>query len=163
MTNSTGTVNVLVYFTPAGATASSVVAVLPVTVRPARAITSMVLDKSSDVISTESANQFNETTFKVTLKDQLGDPIEGEIEIVSNVKNLPNGATAVPVVGAVEGADGEYTFTVTGSAPERYSPSGRPAVTIESVINTILSFPLHLSAILTASGATWRKSQIISP
>ena len=116
MTNSTGTVNVLVYFTPAGATASTVVAVLPVTVRPARAITSLVLDKNSDVISTESANNFNETTFKVTLKDQLGDPIAGDIEITSNLKNLPNGATAVPVVSAVEGADGEYTFTVTGSA-----------------------------------------------
>lgn len=116
MTNSTGTVNILVYFTPAGATASNVVAVLPVTVRPARAITSMVLDKNSDVISTESANKFNETTFKVTLKDQLGDPIAGDIEITSNLKNLPNGATAVPVVSAVEGADGEYTFTVTASA-----------------------------------------------
>jgi len=115
MTNNTGTVNVLVYFTPAGATASNVVAVLPVTVRPARAITTMTLDKNSDVISTESANKFNETTFKVTLKDQLGDPIAGDIEITSNLKNLPNGATAVPVVGAVEGADGEYTFTVTGS------------------------------------------------
>ena len=115
MTNSTGTVNVLVYFTPAGSTSSSVVAVLPVTVRPARAISTMTLDKTSDVISTESGNGFNETTFKVVLKDQLGDPIAGEIEIVSNLKNLPNGATAVPVVGAVEGEDGEYTFTVTGS------------------------------------------------
>ena len=116
MTNSTGTVNVLVYFTPAGTTVSNVVAVLPVTVRPARTITSMTLDKNSDVISTESANKFNETTFKVILKDQLGDPIAGDIEITSNLKNLPNGATAIPVVGAVEGADGEYTFTVTGSA-----------------------------------------------
>lgn len=116
MTNSTGTVNVLVYFTPAGTTVSNVVAVLPVTVRPARTITSMTLDKNSDVISTESANKFNETTFKVILKDQLGDPIAGDIEITSNLKNLPNGATAIPVVGAVEGADGEYTFTVTGNA-----------------------------------------------
>jgi len=115
MTNSTGTVNVLVYFTPAGNTTSTVVAVLPVTVRPARTVSSLVLDKNSDVISTESGNGFNETTFKVTLKDQLGDPIEGEIEITSNLKNLPNGATAAPVVSAVEGADGEYTFTVTGS------------------------------------------------
>ncbi len=115
MTNSTGSVNVLVYFTPAGATASNVVAVLPITVRPARAITSMALDKNSDVISTESANNFNQTTFKVTLKDQLGDPIVGDIEITSNLKNLPNGATAIPIVSAVEGADGEYTFTVTGS------------------------------------------------
>ena len=115
MTNNTGTVNVLVYFTPAGSTASTVVAVLPVTVRPARTITTMALDKNSDVISTESGNGFNETTFKVTLKDQLGDPIAGEIEITSNLKNLPNGVTAVPSIGAVEGADGEYTFTVTGS------------------------------------------------
>ena len=74
------------------------------------------MDKNSDVISTEAANKFNETTFKVTLKDQLGDPIAGDIEITSNLKNLPNGATAIPVVGAVEGADGEYTFTITGSA-----------------------------------------------
>lgn len=116
MTNSTGTVNVLVYFTPAGSTTSTVVAVLPVVVRPARAINSMVLDKNSDVISTESGNGFNETTFKVTLKDQLGDPIEGELEITSNLKNLPNGVVSIPVIGAVEGADGEYTFTVTGSA-----------------------------------------------
>ena len=116
MTNSTGTVNILVYFTPAGTTASNVVAVIPVTVRPARTITSITLDKNSDVISTEAANKFNETTFKVTLKDQLGDPIAGDIEITSNLKNLPNGATAIPVVGAVEGADGEYTFTITGSA-----------------------------------------------
>ncbi len=115
MTNSTGTVNVLVYFTPAGSTASNVVAVLPVTVRPARAITTMTLDKNSDVISTESENNFNQATFKVTLKDQLGDPIAGEIEISSNLKSLPNGATAAPVVGTIEGADGEYTFTVTGS------------------------------------------------
>lgn len=115
MTNSTGTVNVLVYFTPAGTTASTVVAVLPITVRPARTVSSLVLDKNSDVISTESGNGFNETTFKVTLKDQLGDPIAGDIEITSNLKNLPNGATAAPVIGAVEGEDGEYTFTVTGS------------------------------------------------
>ena len=115
MTNSTGTVNVLVYFTPAGSNASMVVAVLPVTVRPARAVSSMTLDKNSDVISTESGNGFNETTFKVTLKDQLGDLIAGDIEITSNLKSLPNGATAAPVVSAVEGADGEYTFTVTGS------------------------------------------------
>lgn len=116
MTNSTGTVNILVYFTPAGTTTSSVVAVLPVTVRPARTVTSLTLDKNSDVISTEAGNGFNETTFQVTLKDQLGDPIAGDIEITSNLKNLPNGATAVPVIGAVEGADGEYSFTVTGSA-----------------------------------------------
>lgn len=122
MTNSTGTVNVLVYFTPAGNTTSTVVAVLPVTVRPARTVSSLVLDKSSEIISTESGNGFNEATFKVTLKDQLGDPIEGEIEITSNLKNLPNGATAAPVVGAVEGADGEYTFTITGSAENL--PSG---------------------------------------
>ena len=115
MTNSTGTVNILVYFTPAGSTASTVVAVLPVTVRPARAISSLTLDKNSDVISTEAGNNFNQTTFKVTLKDQLGDLIEGDIEITSNIKNLPNGATAIPVIGAVEGADGEYTFTITGS------------------------------------------------
>ena len=116
MTNSTGNVNVLVYFTPAGANAGTVVAVLPVTVRPERAITSLTLDKSSDVISTESGNGFNETTFKVTLKDQLGDPIEGDIEISSNLKTLPNGATAAPVVSAVEGSEGVYTFTVTGDA-----------------------------------------------
>lgn len=122
MTNSTGTVNVLVYFTPAGSNSSTVVAVLPVTVRPARAISSMVLDKNSDVISTESGNGFNETSFKVTLKDQLGDPIAGDIEITSNLKTLPNGATAAPVIGAVEGADGEYTFTVTGSTENL--PSG---------------------------------------
>ncbi|MBR6643141.1 MAG: Ig-like domain-containing protein [Lachnospiraceae bacterium] len=122
MTNNTGTVNVLVYFTPAGNTTSTVIAVIPVTVRPARTVSSLVLDKSSDVISTESGNGFNETTFKVTLKDQLGDPIEGEIEITSNVKNLPNGATAAPVVSAVEGADGEYSFTVTGS--QENLPSG---------------------------------------
>lgn len=115
MTNSTGSVNVLVYFTPADSTTASVVAVLPITVRPARAISTMTLDKNSDVISTESGNGFNETTFKVTLKDQLGDLIEGDIEITSNLKTLPNGATSAPVVGAVEGADGEYTFTVTGS------------------------------------------------
>ncbi len=115
MTNSTGTVNVLVYFTPANSSTASVVAVLPVTVRPARAISTMTLDKNSDIISTESGNGFNETTFKVTLKDQLGDLIEGEIEITSNLKNLPNGVTATPVISAVEGADGEYTFTVTGS------------------------------------------------
>ena len=122
MTNSTGTVNVLVYFTPAGGTTSSVVAVLPVTVRPARAISSLSLDKNSDIISTESGNGFNETTFKVTLKDQLGDLIEGDIEITSNLKNLPNGVTATPVISAVEGADGEYTFTVTGSTENL--PSG---------------------------------------
>ena len=115
MTNSTGTVNVLVYFTPTGSTASTVVAVLPVTVRAARAINTLTLDKNSDVISTESGDGFNEATFKVTLKDQLGDPIEGEIEISSNLKNLPNGVTATPVISAVEGADGEYTFKVTGS------------------------------------------------
>ena len=115
MTNTTGTVNVLVYFTPAGANSASVVAVLPVTVRPARAINSITLDKSSDIISTESGNGFNQTTFKVTLKDQLGDPIAGELEITSNLKNLPNGVTAIPDISAVEGADGEYTFTVTGS------------------------------------------------
>ncbi|MBP3578755.1 MAG: Ig-like domain-containing protein [Lachnospiraceae bacterium] len=122
MTNSTGTVNVLVYFTPAGSNISSVVAVLPVTVRPARAISSLTLDKNSDIISTESGNGFNETTFKVTLKDQLGDLIEGDIEITSNLKNLPNGVTATPVISAVEGADGEYTFTVTGS--QENLPSG---------------------------------------
>ena len=115
MTNNTGTVNVLVYFTPAGNTTSTVVAVLPVTVRPARTVTSLTLDKTSDVISTESGNGFNETTFKVILKDQLGDPIEGDIEITSNLKNLPNGVASIPVIGPVEGADGEYTFTVTGS------------------------------------------------
>lgn len=122
MTNSTGTVNVLVYFTAAGSNSSTVVAVLPVTVRPARAISSMMIDKNSDVISTESGNGFNETTFKVTLKDQLGDLIAGDIEITSNLKTLPNGATAAPTIGAVEGADGEYTFTVTGSAENL--PSG---------------------------------------
>ena len=122
MTNNTGTVNVLVYFTPAGSNASTVVAVLPVTVRAARAVNSLTLDKSSDVISTESGNGFNQTTFKVTLKDQLGDLIAGDIEITSNLKTLPNGATAAPVVSAVEGANGEYTFTVTGSAENL--PSG---------------------------------------
>ena len=122
MTNSTGTVNILVYFTPAGSNTASVVAVLPVTVRPARAISSIALDKNSEIISTESGNGFNETTFKVTLKDQLGDFIEGDIEITSNLKNLPNGVTATPAIGAVEGADGEYTFTVTGSAENL--PSG---------------------------------------
>ena len=122
MTNSTGTVNVLIYFTPAGSNTSSVVAVLPVTVRPARAINTLTLDKSSDVISTESGNGFNEATFKVTLKDQLGDLIAGDIEITSNLKTLPNGATAAPVVSAVEGSDGEYTFTVTGSTENL--PSG---------------------------------------
>lgn len=122
MTNSTGTVNVLVYFTPAGSSTSTVVAVLPVTVRPARAVSSLTLDKASDVISTESGNGFNETTFKVTLKDQLGDLIAGDIEITSNLKSLPNGATAAPVISAVEGADGEYTFTVTGS--KENLPSG---------------------------------------
>lgn len=122
MTNSTGTVNILVYFTPAGSNSASVVAVLPVTVRPARAISSIALDKNSEIISTESGNGFNETTFKVTLKDQLGDFIEGDIEITSNLKNLPNGVTATPAIGAVEGADGEYTFTVTGSAENL--PSG---------------------------------------
>lgn len=122
MTNSTGTVNVLVYFTAAGSNSSTVVAVLPVTVRAARAISSMTLDKNSDVISTEAGNGFNETTFKVTLKDQLGDLIAGDIEITSNLTTLPNGATATPVIGAVEGSDGEYTFTVTGSAENL--PSG---------------------------------------
>lgn len=122
MTNSTGTVNVLVYFTPTGTNLSNVVAVLPVTVRPARAISNLTLDKASDVISTEAGNGFNETTFKVTLKDQLGDPIEGQIEITSNIKTLPNGATAIPTVSAVEGSDGEYTFKVTGSTENL--PSG---------------------------------------
>ncbi len=122
MTNSTGTVNVLVYFTPAGNSTSTVVAVLPVTVRPARTVSSLTLDKNSDVISTESGKGFNETTFKVTLKDQLGDPIEGEIEITSNLKNLPNGVTAVPAISAIEGENGEYTFTITGSAENL--PSG---------------------------------------
>lgn len=122
MTNSTGAVNVLVYFTPAGSNTSSVVAVVPVTVRPARTITSLTLDKASDVISTESGNGFNETTFKVTLKDQLGDLIEGNIDISCNIKTLPNGASAAPVIGAVEGSNGEYTFTVTGSAENL--PSG---------------------------------------
>ena len=115
MTNSTGTVNVLVYFTPAGASTGTVIAVVPVTVRAARAITSMTLDKTSDVISTEAGNGFNETTFKVTLKDQLGDPIEGDIEVLCNLKNLPNGVTAVPEISAVEGDNGVYTFTVTGN------------------------------------------------
>ena len=122
MTNNTGTVNVLVYFTPAGSNSSTVVAVLPVTVRAARTVSSLNIDKSSDIISTEAGNGFNETTFKVTLKDQLGDPISGDIEITSNLKNLPNGATAAPAIGAVEGSDGEYTFTVTGSTDNL--PSG---------------------------------------
>ncbi|MGN0505101.1 MAG: Ig domain-containing protein [Lachnospiraceae bacterium] len=116
MTNSTGTVNVLVYFTPTGSETGTVVAVIPVTVRPERTINSMTIDKASDVISTESGNGFNETTFTITLKDQLGDKIEGDIEISSNLKALPNGATAAPIVGAVEGEDGVYTVTVTGSA-----------------------------------------------
>lgn len=116
MTNSTGTVNVLVYFTPAGAATGTVVAVVPVTVRTARAISSMSIDKTSDVISTEAGNGFNETTFKVTLKDQLGDPIEGDIEVSCNLKSFPNGVSSVPEVSAIEGSDGVYTFTVTGSA-----------------------------------------------
>jgi len=116
MTNSTGTVNVLVYFTPAESTSAAVVAVVPVTVRPARAINTMTLDKKSDIISTEAGNGFNQTTFTVTLKDQLGDLIAGDIEITSNIKSLPNGVTAIPEIGAIEGADGEYTFTVTASA-----------------------------------------------
>lgn len=122
MTNSTGTVNILVYFTPAGSNTSSVVAVLPVTVRAARTISSLTIDKNADVISTESGNGFNETTFKVTLKDQLGDLIAGDIEIISNLKSLPNGVTATPVISAVEGTNGEYTFTVTGS--QENLPSG---------------------------------------
>lgn len=115
MTNSTGTVNVLVYFTAAGANSGSVVAVIPVTVRAARAINSMTIDKSSDVISTESGKGFNETVFTVTLKDQLSDNIAGDIEITCNNKTLPNGATAYPEIGIVEGADGVYTFKITGS------------------------------------------------
>lgn len=116
MTNSTGTVNVLVYFTPTGAETGTVVAVVPVTVRPERTINSMVIDKASDVISTEAGNGFNETTFTITLKDQLGDKIAGDIEISSNLKALPNGATAAPIVSAVEGENGVYTVKVTGSA-----------------------------------------------
>lgn len=116
MTNNTGTVNVLVYFTPAESASAAVVAVVPVTVRPARAINTMTLDKKSDIISTESGNGFNQATFTVTLKDQLGDLIAGDIEITSNIKSLPNGVTAIPEISAIEGADGEYTFTVTASA-----------------------------------------------
>lgn len=116
MTNNTGTVNVLIYFTPVDATTSTVVAVLPVTVRAARTVTSMILDKTSDVISTESGKGFNETTFTVTLKDQLGDPIEGEITVENNLKSLPNGVLSVPSISPVEGSEGEYTFTITGNA-----------------------------------------------
>lgn len=122
MTNNTGTVNVLIYFTPADGTTSSVVAVLPVTVRAARTVTSMVIDKTSDVISTESGKGFNEATFTVTLKDQLGDPIEGEIIVENNLKSLPNGVLSIPTVSAVEGSEGEYTFTISGS--EENLPSG---------------------------------------
>lgn len=116
MTNSTGTVNVLVYFTPAEAETNTVVAVVPVTVRPERTISSMAIDKASDVISTESGKGFNETTFTFTLKDQLGDNISGDIEITSNLKTLPNGATEIPTVSAAEGENGVYTVKVAGSA-----------------------------------------------
>lgn len=115
MTNSTGTVNVLVYFTPAEAETSTVVAVVPVTVRPERTVSSMVIDKSSDVISTVSGKGFNETKFTITLKDQLGDKIPGDIEISSNLKTLPNGVDAVPVVETVDKGNGVYEITVTGS------------------------------------------------
>lgn len=116
MTNSTGTVNVLVYFTPTGASTSTVAAVVPITVRAARAVNSLTMDKTAEVISTEAGKGFNETVFTVTLKDQLGDNIAGDLEVNCNNKTLPNGATSYPEIGVIEGKDGVYTFKVTGSA-----------------------------------------------
>lgn len=111
MTNAAGTVNVLVYFTATGATSSSVVGVVPVTVRPARAVTYMAIDKTSDVVSTESP--YNTTSFKITLTDQLNAKIDGSATVTCNTKNLPAGATAFPLVDAtVNTTSGEGTITV---------------------------------------------------
>ena len=53
------------------------------------------------------------------------------------------------------------SFTVTGIPAIRYSPSGQPVASMESVISTSRS-RLSVAASLTISGAIWNPSQISS-
>ena len=52
------------------------------------------------------------------------------------------------------------SLTVTGCPPNSYSPSGRPAARIASVINTVRSTPLQRANTFIAAGWTWILSAI---
>ena len=54
------------------------------------------------------------------------------------------------------------SVTVTGLTPSMYSPSGRPAACMESVMATTLSQPLHFRSMRTVPGWRWRPSQMAS-
>ena len=54
------------------------------------------------------------------------------------------------------------SVTVTGLMPSIYSPSGRPAACMESVMATTLSQPLHFKSMRTVPGCRWRPSQMAS-
>ena len=54
------------------------------------------------------------------------------------------------------------SVTVTGLTPNIYSPSGKPAACMESVMATTLSQPLQARSMRTVPGWRWRPSQMAS-
>ena len=116
MTNKPGDVSVLVYLTLNEANAQpKVVAVVPVYVKDARDGVTLDPNKVADVVSTAAG--YDTTTFKFTVKDQLGAKIDARnFELwCNNANSLPTGATSAPAATWAKTGTGEYTVTVKGS------------------------------------------------
>ena len=111
MPNSEGKANILVYAVP-NEGRESLVAVIPVTVSPARTVNSIdIVGSTSATIS--ACAPYNTATFTVLLKDNLGTPCEGETLTVKSTSNKAVDNKVVNVVATQTGADGKSTITVT--------------------------------------------------
>ena len=129
MTNSTGKVNVIIYYTP-DANTKTLVGVTSVDVREKRSVSSMSIYNTSAIISTEAP--YNTADFTITLKDKLTANIAPEN--ISDIKvecltKKPTGADDTPVVSPVSGSNGEYTFTIKGDAENLPIVNGKQAAT----------------------------------
>jgi hypothetical protein len=157
MTNKPGEVSVLVYFTLNEANAQpKVVAVVPVYVKDARDGVTLEPSKTAEVLSTAAG--YNTTTFKFTVKDQLGAKIDARnFELwCNNANSLPTGAKSAPAATWAKTGTGEYTVTVSASVDNLPANANGYTYTYTVKLNWWLTktFSVTVRKPVEANGAT---------
>ncbi len=157
MTNKPGDVSVLVYLTLNEVNAQpKVVAVVPVYVKDAR--DGVTLDPSATSAVVSTAAGYNTTTFKFTVKDQLGAKIDARnFELwCNNANNLPTGAKSAPAATWAKTGTGEYTVTVVGSTDNLPTDANGYTYTFTVKLNWWLtkSFSVTVRKPVESNGAT---------
>ncbi len=125
MPNSSGSVNVLVYYTPNqvgdAQPVEKLVAAIGLYVNAPRTVGNTSLSVSNKVLSTVNVNNSNKTTITVNVADTLGDKtgvqgLEAKVECTTATTALKNGAT-YPVISTTKPVvnDGKLTFDITAS------------------------------------------------